>query len=675
MKIATIVNNFARGQADHDLNGRFDLPIYATSSEIFKNFYGNFKGNALFRCGLEKIVKFEDCRFIEFKFNKEQSYICAFYDQKIKFLTYDASGNLGWVQSGGSDLVVTTPYSLSEAKELDFTQNADVMYLTHPSYDVYKLTRTSATTFTMATFTRTADPFTGVDKYPALCQFYTGYLYYAATNEKLTTIWRSKAGDYDDMTTGSADDDGLEFAVAELTEKFLWLKGGNKSLIGGSSQGLVTINGGGAGEPITPSTVSATLTNTDGASANQPIRQEDLLFYVNTDQRNVKYFSYDILTESFKTQDASVVSYDIGRGKFAKMVFKQDRNNLIWILKENGKLCALNFNQTEKIVGWSEHESEADFKDISLITNNEGVEQLFTLMKYGSDYYICRLSEQPEFKIRDNFYTGVEDSDDEAYYKYTAEVLKQCNYLDISQDVSDSYTSTITYVGLTEAGSTGTITSTASDFSSADVGKKIWYRTSTGYEWGVFLITGYTNATTVAVRVEAEPTASSYSDWYKDFTTISGLTDFIGEEMSVVGDGGYKGDYTVDASGEIELENPITHGWVGFKYEGLIKGFNLGFQVQAVNTQFTPKNISRFGVRFVFSAGGEIGTTQYNMEPMQEFSPFGYFDLPPIPMDGTKYINYGDTFDREKSLYIKQAEPLPLNVTAVLAEVNYGTKH
>lgn len=676
-KIHTAFQNFSRGQADHDLNGRYDLPIYQTSSEIFLNFYGNFKGNALFRCGFERMETFEDCAMVEFKFNKAQSYIALFYNLKVKFLTYDSNGVFGFVESSpGVDLEVVSPYSLAQSKELDYTQNADVMYITHPSFAPYKLTRVSATSFTLATFVRTADPFTGAGDFPALCAFYGGFLYYAATNNELTTIWRSKGADYDDLTVGTADDDGLKFAIAELTEKLLWLKGGNKSLIGGSSQGLVTINGGQAGDPITPTTVSAFITNTDGASEAKPLRKEDLLFYVNSDKRNVKYFTFDILTESFKTHDASVISYDVGQGKFKRMIYKQDRNDLIWILKENGKLCALNFNDREKIVGWSEHDSEMLFKDISMITNNEGVAQFFALVLYASTYYIVRMAEQPEFPLRETFFTGVlnEAADNEAFNKFTAEKLKDCNYLDISQRVKNEYTSTITYTGLTAIGSAGTIVSGASDFALGDVGKFIWYKTATGREWGIFEITGYTSATTVSVTVKQIPTASVYSSWYKTFTTITGLpSTFNGKTVAVVADGGYIGTF-VPASGEIALGKPVTSAWVGFSYDGLIKSFNLGFMLQGLNTQVTVKNMNRVGLRLVNSAGGLIGTTLYRMVEVQEFQTAGFFDLPPLPMDGDVFTGYTDDFNRAKSLYIKQDKPLPFNVTAVVAEVNYGTK-
>lgn len=463
------------------------------------------------------------------------------------------------------------------------------------------------------------------------------------------------------MTVGTADDDGLKFAIAELTESLQWLKGGNKSLIGGSSQGLVTINGGSAGEPITPTTVSAFITNTDGASSAKPLRKEDLLFYVNTDKRNMKYFAYDILTEAFKTDDATVISYDIGRGNFKEIIYKQDKNDLIWILKENGELCTLNFNQREKIQGWGEHESEGTFKDISSITNNDGVAELFSLVLYGSDYFICRLSEQPEFDIRDNFFTGDEneEADDEAFAKWTAEKLKECNYLDISMRVKNEYTSTLVYTGATTIGSTGTIVSGASDFSAGDVDKYIWYKTSTGAEWGVFKITGYTNATTVSVEVMEVPTASTYSAWYKTFTTITGLTDFIGETLSVVADGGYIGDFVVDGSGEIDVGKPVTSAWVGFKYEGLIKSFNLGFQLQGLNTQVTVKSLNKVGLRLINSAGGLIGTTLYRMAEVQQFSVTGFSIFHRCRLMVMRSFHTLMIFQKQKSLYqTRQTTPV-----------------
>ena len=76
MKIATTRNNFARARLDKDLGGRYDLGIYNTGAEQFTNFISNFKGNAIYRAGLELQEAFQDCVFVEFEFSQEQSYLC-----------------------------------------------------------------------------------------------------------------------------------------------------------------------------------------------------------------------------------------------------------------------------------------------------------------------------------------------------------------------------------------------------------------------------------------------------------------------------------------------------------------------------------------------------------------------------------------------------------------------
>ena len=554
MKISTSFNNFARGKIDHDLNGRWELPLYTSGCDVFKNFISNFKGNAIFRTGFEMMAKFEDCRFIEFKFNISQDYLCLFYDKKIKFLTYDEDGVFGFVQSGASDLVVVTPYSLAESKELKFDQNADVMYITHHSHAPRKLTRLSATSFTLATYPRTADPFSGSGNYPTAVRFYKSALYFANTDLSTTTIWRSVIGSYDDMTIGSDDDDGLQFAVSDLTEEIRWLMSGNNSLLGGSSQALIAINGGTPSDPITPSTVSAFVTNTDGTDDTQPVRKDSLLFYINSTRRNINYFNYDLLTEAFVAQDANIVSYDITSGRVSNLQYKKDRNNLIWSLRD-GALLSLNFNLQEKIIGWHEHDNDnCSFEDISILNNNDGDVELFGLLKLGTDYFVCRYADEVEFPLPSSFYTGDQDADEEAFWRKTAELFKEVIHLDISTVVKNLYTSTITYAGDSGVGDVGAMTSDASDFLIGDIGNRIAYKTATGREVGIFKITGFSGVGEVTVEILTAPTALTYASWYKTFNTITGLTDYIGESMSVVADGGYEEEFTVDSSGEIELE-------------------------------------------------------------------------------------------------------------------------
>lgn len=761
MKVFTPFNNFARGQVDHDMNGRFDLPIYTTSGDLLSNFITNFKGNAIFRTGFESMAEFEDCVLVEFKFNKQQQYLCTFFENKVKFLSYDVDGNFGWVlDSLSAELEVVTTITLEQARTMDFTQNDDVMVIAGDDFVLSQLKRVSSNSFLFSDYVFSdagGSPFvskvaaiTGITKAnpavvtatahgfrdgdvvdiaavggmvevngltfsikiltvntfqlvgtdstsyttytsggtstreasnPSCCLFYGSRLYLAATSTRITTIWASAAGNYAsfDLATSPTVTSPLQFTVSDISQKIEWLYGGDNSLIAGASDGIVAINGGAVGEAITAENIDATLTSAEPTSGVYPFSKGGLIFYIGTDNRTMYYFQYDILKESFFSEDANILSYDITEGGIKKLRYKKDRNDLIFAVKEDdeGSMIACNFNVKESIVGWSEHTTNGRFLDHAVITDNEGKPQLFALALRGGSYFIERQGDYVEYKKRVKFFTeptsnttqaklAAERIDDIAHNRFVAEQMKACIYTDGSVLYNNLQDNLITYDDVA-----GTITSTDPVFSSGDVDKQIVYKTLTGYESGRFRITAYTSSTVVEVDVLQEPTSLTYQDWYLTFSTLSGLTAYEGETVAVVADGGFLSNFVV-SGGEIDFNKQVSSVCIGYKYKGIIKSFSLGFQFKSVNTQVTMKSISGFDTRFVTSAGVQVGSSLYNLENVQELTPDDINYLPPIPMDGTKSTQFSDESEQDKSFYIVQDLPLPATITAVVPATNYS---
>jgi len=747
VRVATGYNNFARGKIDHDMLGRFDLPVYNTGADVLENFITNFKGNALYRTGMEYVADFQNCVLVEFAFSQEQSYLCLFYENAIKFLSYDVNGVLGFVQSGGSDLIVTTSYALADCAELQFAQSADTVYITHKDYIPRKLTRTSANSFTLATFTRTdADFETAVESdasttsntiakgektftvssgkaytvgepillydsnnslygtvksysgttlvvtvtdltgsgtvsswtiktmlgYPSVCCFHKTRLYYAAPARKITTIWGSKVGEYDVFTIPATidDDDAIKITIASITEKIEWLYSGTNSLIVGNRKNIIVVNGGTVDDPITADTVDASTTAAFGSNGVIPLNKDGLIFYVGLNSRNLFFFSYDVLSESFKAEDANFISYDITKGGIKKIRYKKDRNDIIYALRNDGVLLMLNFNSKENIIGWSKHKTSGDVVDIAVISDNDGDMQLFVLVFRDGAYFIERVSDYVEFASRADFFTGDDDADSEAFNRYVAEQLKECNYLDNSTIVSNIQTDTLFFDGantLILSGATPVYS-----FTSGDVGKHIVYKSITGYESGRFEITAYVSATEVTVNVLQTPTTNSWTnDWFLTFSVITGATRFGGQTVSVVVDGGYLDDFYVSGS-TIDVGQQVCSACVGYSYKAILKTFALGFSAQTENTQKTLKKIYAITVRTAMSAGGEVGTSPYNLANVQELTPNAINYLPPIPTDGTTKISIADSQEIDKCVYIIQDYPLPFSLCCVIVDAEYG---
>lgn len=700
-KVTTAYGNFVKGQIDHDMNGRYELPAYNTGMDIFSNFISNYKGNAVFSSGFISEVAFQDCAFIEFKFGITQNYLCTFFASTIQFLAYDTNGNFGWVLSGGVPLQVVSPYTLADAKFIatrqSYSQNSDVMYLAHRSYAPYKLTRTGAASFTMATFTRTADPFTGAGVWPGAVSFYKGRLYYASTNTKLTTVWLSNVGLYDDFTVQSplTDASGFSFTVTDITQQIEWIFPGDNSLILGSTDGIIAVNGGAVNTAITPSTVQANITSAEPTNGYYPLKKDGLIFYVGRASRNIYYFKYDILTEAFISSDANLAAYDITRGNLNKIRYRHDRNSLIYALRGDNHMVSLVFQEKESINGWHDRSTQGLFTDVAVIGDNLGNPQLFALVNRAGTFYIEKQTDYVEFKKRQDFWTPTTDSADqeqnkaidaEAYLRYVSEQARACNYLDNSLTFQDLHSSTITFTPTGTDPNLGTISGTlvcgASDFTSGDVGKHVVYKTATGYESGRYLITAYTNATTVSASVLQDPKIDSagpvmtplyvWSSWYKSFLTVSGLSQYNGKSVGLVTDGGFQDSATV-SGGAVTLQNQTTSIVVGLQYTGLIKTMSLGFVFQGKNTQETYKEVSKFSVRCVNTMGLKVGSDLYDLSDVQLRTPTDINYLPPSPVDGTLDVEKWDDSEEDKFVYIVQDQPLPACLTNLMVETDYAS--
>ena len=668
-----VINNFTRGQLDHDLNGRFDLPFYFNGFEVCRNFISNYKGNVKFRTGMEYTAKTKDNQeavLMEFRFNTEQSYLLEFTEGILRFYTYDANGNFGYVVDDENNIIeLDTDITLEQAKKLQKAQNADAMYLTSPGMMPRALKRTSATSFTIENFNPTGLDYSA-DGYPSSVAFYSGRLWLGGFDKKPLSVRASETANYNNFTVTTSnidDDDPLSLTLSEITDPIEWLMGGKNNLYIGNPEGISLINGGGYDVPITATEVNADLANKEGASSSAPTQKDSQVFYISNDKRKVYMFDYDLLTEKFLSNDLNMLAQEITRGKLKKIFYKRDDNNIIYCLLENGKALALLYKSSESINGWFPLETSGTIVDMCTVTRPDGKDDLFLEVLRNGTYYIEKLANEIEFT---GFYETANFKNDpkkEAYNRLIAEELKQCNYLDGSSRFSALQNNQITFDG------NDTITAQTDVFNQNHVGHYIVYKTQTGAEYGYFEVTEYISATQVKVSLASEGyNPNVWGEWYISFNQITGLTDFEGQEVMVVADGGYLNTFTV-TDGTITFDREITSCVIGYSYEGLLKTFNLGMAYNGKNLQTTRKRISEFVLRFVYSAGVSVGTDINDMFDVQYFAPTGFLDLPPLPMDSDEKRQISDTTSENKSIFVAQNFPLPMNMTMVQYNIEFGT--
>lgn len=662
-----VFNNFVRGKLDKDLNGRFDLPLFSNGFSHLRNWICNYKGNLKFRTGFEYVGETKSnnpARLMQFRFNTDQAYLLELTNNKMRFYTYDADGNFGYVTDGNDNILeLTTNISYDSAKKIQKAQNADVMYLAEKAIVPQKLTRTSATSFNMVNAT-----LNGIDLptngNPASVCFYKGRLWFGGFSKKITTIKGSKVADYETFTIPQSpqDDDAVSFTLSDIADPILWIYGGKRNLIVGNSEGITVVNGGTVDEPITSTAINADLANKEGASAAIPTEKDSQMVYVGLDKKKAYAFDYDLVTESFISSSLNMLTTEIDT--IAETYYKRDENNLVYCRSEKGQMLALLYNKAENIFGWFPIETNGNVVSMCTVMRPDGKDDLFICVERDGNYYIERLADEVEFT---DFYDTdyLNDPNKEKYYRLQTEEIKKCNYLDNSVKYEDLHTQSITLSGTT-------LTASSSAFTSSMVGHRIVYKTTTGAEYGVMEVKSFVSDTEVEVEVMTETVYPlTYDKWYVTFNTVSDLDDLEGISQQVVADGGYVGTYTI-TSGAITLDREYTSVVVGYGYEGFAKTFNIGSWADGINYQTCKKRISQFTIRFIDSAGFTIGTNLDNMQPVQMFNPQGFYDSTPLLMNSDEFVyGYNDTHDKEKNLYFVQDKPLPCNITMVEYKVNF----
>ena len=83
-------------------------------------------------------------RLLPFEYSTTQSYIVELGNQYLRFYTNNAQ-----IPNGGNPYEVVTPYLTADLFELKYEQSADVLFITHPDYEVRKLSRVTNASWTI----------------------------------------------------------------------------------------------------------------------------------------------------------------------------------------------------------------------------------------------------------------------------------------------------------------------------------------------------------------------------------------------------------------------------------------------------------------------------------------------------------------------------------------------
>ena len=152
-------------------------------------------------------------------------------------------------------------------------------------------------------------------------------------------------------------------------------------------------------------------------------------------------------------------------------------------------------------------------------------------------------------------------------------------------------------------------------------------------------------------------------------TTITGLNHLEGETVQILADGSAHADKTV-SGGAVTLDRSASTVHVGYSFTSQVQTLRLEGGADDGVSQGKIKRIHGATVRFLDTVGAEIGPDENNLDRLPFRDSSMAMDQA-IPMfDGDKEISFPSGYDNDARVFIRQTQPLPMTILAVMRRSN-----
>ena len=351
------LTSFVSGEFSAKMDGRTDFDKYTSGVKTMENFLVHPQGSATRRVGTQHIAEVKDStkktRLIPFEFSTTQTYILEFGDQYMRVYK-----DKGQVLSGGSPFEISTPFLEAELFDIKFAQSADVMYLCHPNHDVRKLSRTGHTAWTLATVSFTGSPslpISGANNRPSCVSFFEQRLVFANTITNPQTLWFSKAGDYENFTTGTNADDAMIYTIASNQVNAIQYLKAVRTLVVGTSGGEFTVSADGTDASITPTNIAIKRQSSYGSSSVDAIPAGNAILFLQKAKRKIRELAYNFDSDGYVAPDLTILNESVTKSGVNQMVYQQEPDSIIWCVRDDGELAGLTYQRSENVVAWHRH--------------------------------------------------------------------------------------------------------------------------------------------------------------------------------------------------------------------------------------------------------------------------------------------------------------------------------
>ena len=297
----------------------------------------------------------------------------------------------------GDRVYISGVVGMTEVNNKIFT----VTVLTTTTFELDEVDTTGYTTYSSA-----GNVYKTNNDWPGAVTFFEQRLCFGRTDDDPHKIWMSKSADYEDMTTGTNDDDAIAYTIASgKVNAIHWLVGADDLIIGTSgSEHIATGDNTG---PITPTNISIKRNTTRGCAMVQPVQIDNTVLFLQRALRKIREIGYSFDSDSYTAPDLTLLAEHITDPSIIEMDYQQETDQILWSIRSDGYLIGMTYIKDQNVLAFHKHQTDGLFKSVAVIPATDH-DQLWCVVE--------RTIDGNTVKYIEYFDSGIWSDQEDAYY-------------------------------------------------------------------------------------------------------------------------------------------------------------------------------------------------------------------------------------------------------------------
>lgn len=238
------------------------------------------------------------------------------------------------------------------------------------------------------------NPFPGAGDYPAAVGYYQERRLYGGSNNNPEKFFGSRTGDYNNfrVSTPLRDDDAISATLVSRKVNIIRHLVDAGILVAMTSGGEWSINGD-AANIIRPTEINAKNYAEHGSASPAPIRIDQRLLFVHARNSVIRDVGVSpmVVYQGFVGRDLTLFSNHLFDGfEVVDWGYAEVPHSIVWVVRSDGALLTLTFVEDQQVLAWARHDTLGTVENVAVVPEG-GEDRVYVIVNRANGRYVERL--------------------------------------------------------------------------------------------------------------------------------------------------------------------------------------------------------------------------------------------------------------------------------------------